>query len=205
VELSASHRQVRGLDLTRNWGQHNALLAGIHAAGHELVVTLDDDLQNPPEEIPALLEALSGEIDLVYGRPMTKRNSAMRRIATRGLRWVVTGITFGRIPTYLSGFRAFRAALLDEVGRDQGGTFVLDILLARTAGGTAAVDVRHDARRYGRSNYSLGELGKHAVIELDSLRRLAKRPGRRSPSYAVRRTTDVPAEKTDMAGQGAAR
>jgi len=201
VELGTEHREVRGLDLTRNWGQHNALLAGIHDARHELVVTLDDDLQNPPEEIPSLLKAVSGAVDLVYGRPIAKRHARMRRIASRAVRGVVTTITFGRIPTYVSGFRAFRAALLDDVDREQGNTFVLDILLARAAGGIAAVDVRHDPRRYGRSNYSLGELGKHAVIELDSLRRLAMGPGGRAPSYAVRTTTRVPAEDADMAGQ----
>src|ERR671928_1542804 len=58
VELSRANGHVRGLDLMRNYGQHNALLAGIRAAGGDVIVTIDDDLQNPPEEIPKLLAKL---------------------------------------------------------------------------------------------------------------------------------------------------
>ncbi len=67
AELAAGDDRVRGLDLMRNYGQHNALLAGIRAARHAIVVTLDDDLQNPPEEIPKLLAELDEGFDVVYG------------------------------------------------------------------------------------------------------------------------------------------
>ncbi len=203
VALSEERSQVRGIDLTRNWGQHNALLAGIHTARHEAIVTLDDDLQNPPEEIPSLLEVLRGDVDLVYGKPIAKRHALPRRIATKVVRGLVTAITAGRIPVDIGGFRAFRASLLDEVDREQGPSFAIDIPLTRAASHVAIVSVRHDPRRYGKSNYSFGTLSKHALIEFDSLRRLAMRPGRRSPTYAVRTTTGaMAAEIADAAGQG---
>ena len=60
----------------RNYGQHNALMCGFHNARGEFIVTLDDDLQNPPEEVPKLLEGLrSGDFDLVYGRYVSKKHS----------------------------------------------------------------------------------------------------------------------------------
>jgi glycosyltransferase involved in cell wall biosynthesis len=68
-KLAAKFPQVRGIDLMRNFGQHNALLAGIRAASGDLIVTLDDDLQNPPEEIPKILARLEEGVDVVYGCP----------------------------------------------------------------------------------------------------------------------------------------
>src|SRR5690606_31988365 len=59
--------RVRGARLSRNYGQHNALLCGIRRARYAVTVTLDDDLQNPPEEVPKLLDALEAELDVVYG------------------------------------------------------------------------------------------------------------------------------------------
>ncbi len=72
-QLAAADPRVRGLRLARNYGQHNALLCGIRAARGELVVTLDDDLQNPPEEIHRLLARLDEGYDVVYGSPQAER------------------------------------------------------------------------------------------------------------------------------------
>jgi len=63
TRLTAEHVWIRGIDLMRNYGQHNALLCGIRAANHEIVVTLDDDLQHPPEEIPKLVQKLAEGYD----------------------------------------------------------------------------------------------------------------------------------------------
>ena len=180
--LTRDHREVMGIDLTRNWGQHNALLAGIHAATGDLIVTLDDDLQNPPEEIPCLLEALSGEVDLVYGKPIAKRQVLPRRIATTIVRRLVHVMTGGGVPAEIGGFRAFRASVLDGLDDAQGDSFAIDIPLTGSANRIAAVSVRHDPRRYGRSNYTFGRLAKHALIEFDSLRRRRARPRRRPRS-----------------------
>src|SRR4051794_1560075 len=66
-ELVEQCPHVKGIDLFRNFGQHNALLAGIRAAENDVIVTMDDDLQHSPEQIPVLLEAMADDIDLVYG------------------------------------------------------------------------------------------------------------------------------------------
>src|SRR6266478_7957077 len=82
-ELSSRLATVRGLNLMRNYGQHNALLCGIRAAKYDLVVTLDDDLQHPPEEISRLLTRLVDGVDVVYGRPKAVRHGALRALASR--------------------------------------------------------------------------------------------------------------------------
>jgi len=82
-ELCSRSPVVRGLNLMRNYGQHNALLCGIRAAKYELVVTIDDDLQHPPEEIPRLLARLEEGFDVVYGAPKAEQNGLMRALASR--------------------------------------------------------------------------------------------------------------------------
>ena len=75
--------RVRGIQMARNYGQHNALLCGIRAAKGEIIVTLDDDLQNPPEEIPKLLYQLNQGSDVVYGTPEREQHGFLRDAASR--------------------------------------------------------------------------------------------------------------------------
>lgn len=91
VGLSERHGAVRGIDLMRNYGQHNALLCGIRAARYDVVVTLDDDLQNPPEEIPRLLAALAEGRDVVYGTPRREQHGLLRDLASRITKLVLQG------------------------------------------------------------------------------------------------------------------
>src|SRR5436190_627407 len=115
VALSQARAEVRGIDLTRNWGQHNALLAGIHATHHEVIVTLDDDLQNPPEEIPKLLDALGPQLQVVYGVPIDSAHSPHRRVGGAALREILRLLSGRREALVGSGFRAFRSELVEAL------------------------------------------------------------------------------------------
>src|SRR5207302_8844262 len=81
--LGETYQWVRGVSLMRNYGQHNALLCGIRAARYQIIVTIDADLQHPPEEIPRLLERLSEEYDVVYGTPLEKPHYWWRALTSR--------------------------------------------------------------------------------------------------------------------------
>jgi glycosyltransferase involved in cell wall biosynthesis len=81
TRLTAKHRWINGVDLMRNYGQHNALLCGIRAAKYEVAVTLDDDLQHPPEEIPKLVDKLAEGYDVVYGVPEKRQHDLWRNVA----------------------------------------------------------------------------------------------------------------------------
>ena len=86
-EKAAEHPQVIALDLVRNYGQHSANLAGLRQAKGDWVVTMDDDLQNPPEEIVELMRAAAdGSHDVVFGEFRQKQAAAMRRLGTRNFR-----------------------------------------------------------------------------------------------------------------------
>jgi undecaprenyl-phosphate 4-deoxy-4-formamido-L-arabinose transferase len=83
AQLAQQHEWIRGINLMRNYGQHNALLCGIRAARYERIVTMDDDGQNPPEEIPKLLQKLHEGYDVVYGPPLQEAHGFWRDLRRR--------------------------------------------------------------------------------------------------------------------------
>jgi len=163
VELAAGDDRVHGLNLMRNYGQHNALLAGIRAARHELVVTLDDDLQNPPEEIPKLLAKLEEGFDVVYGDAHERQFGFLRNVGTAmtklALRWVIGSDIAGKV----SAFRAFRTELRLAFADFEAPYVSIDVLLSWGTTRFAAVPVEHRPRAEGRSSYSFTRLATHAL------------------------------------------
>lgn len=123
-------RAVRGIRLARNFGQHNALVAGTRAARMPITVTIDDDLQNPPEEIPRLVqELLSRHLDVVYGVPENPEQALTRRLSGRLTRRALA-IGLGVDSALdVSSFRAFRTRVRDAFSNDLGTNVSLDALL----------------------------------------------------------------------------
>jgi glycosyltransferase involved in cell wall biosynthesis len=165
VALAGANPTVRGLDLSRNFGQHNALLAGIRAARGEIIVTLDDDLQNPPEEIPKLLARL-GAIDVVYGTPMERSYAFWRNIATRLVRASLRGPMGAQVAAWVGPFRAFRSDLRRPFDSFEGPDVSIDVLLSWGTNRFAAVPVAHREREFGQSSYSFGKLSALALTML---------------------------------------
>jgi glycosyltransferase involved in cell wall biosynthesis len=163
VDAVHSDSRVRGIDLARNVGQHNALLAGIRAARGATIVTMDDDLQNPPEEIPKLLAKLAEGYDVVYGSATERQQGITRTIGTRLTKWALTVAIGSQIAGDVSAFRAFRTRLRDAFEEFQGPYVSIDALLGWGTSSFAAVPVRHDARAAGTSNYGFLRLATHAL------------------------------------------
>ena len=163
-DLSERWPQVTGVRLGRNFGQHNALVAGLRAASMPVTVTIDDDLQNPPEEIPQLVNALLRDnLDVVYGVPEQVAQSFPRRLAGRMIRHALKrGLSVESAPT-VSSFRAFRTRNRDAFARDLGSNVSLDALLTWGGSRYGSVTVRHDARAVGTSNYTFGKLLRFAI------------------------------------------
>jgi len=150
---------VRGLNLMRNYGQHNALLCGIRAAKYDLVVTMDDDLQHPPEEIPQLLAELArGEADVVYGRPEREQHGFWRNLASRATKLAMEQMIGATNARDISSFRAFRTHLREGFANFQSPFVSIDVLLTWSTARTTAIDVRRDARKIGKSNYTTWKL-----------------------------------------------
>jgi glycosyltransferase involved in cell wall biosynthesis len=163
-QLAGENPRVRGLDLMRNYGQHNALLAGIRAARGEAVVTIDDDLQNPPEEIPKLLEQLErDEADIVYGTAAEQYYGLWRALGTRLSKLALRVAIGSDVASRASAFRAFRTNLRHAFAGFEAPYVSIDVLLNWGAARYAFVPVTHRARDEGQSSYSFGRLATHAL------------------------------------------
>ena len=122
---------VVGVRLSRNFGQHNALIAGLRHARYDVSVTIDDDLQNPPEEIPRLLACLEEEhLDVVYGVPTNVEQSLWRRMSGRMTRRAMRTVLGMKNAPDVSSFRAFRTRLRDAFSGNLGTNVALDALLS---------------------------------------------------------------------------
>jgi glycosyltransferase involved in cell wall biosynthesis len=163
--LARTHPRVRGLDLMRNYGQHNALLCGIRAAAGALIITIDDDLQNPPEEIPKLLAALAPHVDVVYGTPEREQHGLFRDLASRVTKSVLKGTLGSGASTApdVSAFRLFRTEVRRAFALYENPYVSIDVLLTWATSRFAAVPVAHAPRHAGRSNYTFRMLVRHTL------------------------------------------
>jgi glycosyltransferase involved in cell wall biosynthesis len=162
-ELSSRLPTVRGLNLMRNYGQHNALLCGIRAAKYEVIVTMDDDLQHPPEEIPRLLARLEEGFDVVYGAPKTEQNGPMRAIASRITRLALRSAVGADIAKNVSAFRIFRTQLREAFAGYQTPFVSIDVLLTWATTRFGATTVPFQKRFSGSSNYTFVKLVRYAL------------------------------------------
>jgi len=157
-ELAEQRTFVRGFNLMTNYGQHNALFAGIQEARFEIIVTMDDDLQHPPEEIPKLLNMLCSGYDVVYGRPAERSHSAWRNISSKLLKTTLKVVLGAEMGGHSSAFRAFRADMRRGFQNFRDAQLSIDVLLSWSAARVTHVLVNHQPRKTGKSGYTLRKL-----------------------------------------------
>lgn len=162
-ELALKHDHVQAIRMARNYGQHNALIAGVRAARCELIITMDDDLQHPPEEIPQLLAALTDDLDLVYALFEAEEHGAVRNFLSRAAKAGVFRAMGVQDASMLSAFRIFRTFLRTGFEQVHGPDVSVDVALSWTTTRVGSVTVRMDDRIEGDSGYNFGSLVKHAL------------------------------------------
>jgi len=150
--------RLRVVELSRNFGQHPAILAGFAIAGGDVIVTIDADLQNPPEEIPKLLALADQGFDVVGGVREVRRDSLFRRAASRIVNRVTTAITGIRMTDYGCMLRAYSREVIDLINRCEESSTFIPALAQTFSRRPAEVSVRHAERRAGASKYSLYRL-----------------------------------------------
>ncbi len=156
---------VRAVFLNRNYGQHNAVLCGLAHAGGDVVVTLDADLQNPPEEIPRLVQKMDEGYDVVGTIRVPRRDSLLRRVASRAINRLVRQATGVSMSDYGCMLRAYsRRVVLAMLACRERSTFV-PVLANGFARHTAEIEVAHAPRKSGESKYGLGKL-VHLMFDL---------------------------------------
>ena len=157
-ELADQDAAVLGLNLMHNYGQHNALLEGILRSSCDIIVTMDDDLQHPPEELPKLLEAIRQGHDVAYGKPVKREHTLWRNLSSRIIKGSLRIALGADMAEKSSAFRAFRGGLKKGFSRFSDAQVSIDVLLSWTADRVACVEVEHHPRKQGRSGYSFRKL-----------------------------------------------
>ncbi len=162
-DIASKNSNIRVLHMRRNFGQHNALVAGIRAARNEIIVTIDDDLQHPPEEIGKLLGAFADPaVDLVYAVPSVEEHGFFRSLASQTVKraLALAGVANAE---WVGAFRAFRVELREGFKEVNDAQVNLDVLLSWTTSQVRSVTVGMDRRSTGKSSYSFIRLARHAM------------------------------------------
>lgn len=159
---------VRGVNLMRNYGQHNATLCGIRAARYEVIFVMDDDLQNPPEEMPKLLAKLNEGYDVVYGVSRKRQQAWYKSLISAFLKRAIAYIMGQQAVRDIGAFKAFRADLRNAFDTFNGPAVLVDVLLSWGTTRFASVTVEEAPRTVGKSNYNLSKLIRVFLLVLTS-------------------------------------
>ena len=161
-ELACLHPNITGIKLSRNYGQHNAVLCGIRAANGDVIITMDDDLQHPPEELPNLLEKLFEGFDVVYGTPEKEPHGFLRGVASQVTKLVLQKSMGAETARQISALRVFKASLSEAFYDYRSPCVNIDVMLTWASTNFSVVKVRHEPRKTGVSGYSMRMLIRHA-------------------------------------------
>ena len=164
--LAKQYPHLLGVDLMRNYGQHNATLCGVRLARYEVIITMDDDLQHPPEEMHFLLEKLAEGYDVVYGVPKKLPHSWWRNLGSVLTKLMVSSAIGIKTVRDVSAFRAFRTNLREAFDGYNNPDVMLDVLLSWGTSHFAVVPVDEQPRAIGKSNYTLGKLLRMSLLYL---------------------------------------
>ena len=162
--LAKKYAWVRGIRLLRNFGQHNATLCGVRLARYEVTITMDQDLQHPPEAIPLLLAELENGYDVAYGAPKRLPQGLIRNLLTANIKRILSNIM--EIPSVrnISAFRAFRTHLRAAFEDFRSPNMIIDVLLSW--GTTRFTSVPVEIAEAQTSNYNFTALVRAALLIL---------------------------------------
>jgi glycosyltransferase involved in cell wall biosynthesis len=155
-ELHSRDNRVKVIQLMYNFGQHNAIMCGFHFVQGEYVITMDDDLQNPPEEIPKLIDRIKEGYDLVYGEYLSKKHNWFRNIGSSLVQLMYRKVF--NVYNNLSAFRIIKRQLIQNILNYDRNYVFIDGLLAWNTKNIGEIRVLHRERKHGRSGYGLGKL-----------------------------------------------
>jgi undecaprenyl-phosphate 4-deoxy-4-formamido-L-arabinose transferase len=161
--LADQYTWVRGINLMRNYGQHCALLCGLRAASYDIIITMDDDLQHPPDQIQKLVDKLDEGYDVVYGYPLHEQHGLWRNLASQLTKLALQNTMGAQTARRVSAFRALRSVLRRSFSSYQSTYVNIDVLLTWGTERFAAVPVKHDKRLAGESHYTVRKLILHGI------------------------------------------
>lgn len=157
-EIVKNHKEVRGFNFAKNFGQHAALMAGLNNVTGDIIICLDDDGQTPANEATKLIRAIEDGADAVYAKYDSKKHSAFRNFGTAMNEWM-TEVMLGKPKKlYVSSYFAVRRFVVDEMIKYKGSYPYVIGLVLRTTKNIVNVDVNHRSREIGTSGYNFAKL-----------------------------------------------
>ena len=155
--LRNEYSEIKGILLRKNSGQHNAVFAGLAAASFPIVVTLDDDLQHDPKDIPLLVGSLAPGVDVVYGTFVNRHHPLWKKLGSQFNSFMASAILGKPKKIYLSPFRIIKKELVDEILKFRGPFVYIDGLILAMTESIVSANVSHHRRSKGKSNYSFAK------------------------------------------------
>jgi glycosyltransferase involved in cell wall biosynthesis len=177
--LAAANATIQAIRLRRNFGKATALMVGIGACAGEVVITMDADLQDDPDEIPRFLEALEAGYDLVSGWKKERHDPLSKTLPSRLFNRVTARISGVRLHDFNCGFKAYRREIFDSVELYGELHRYVPVLASALGYRVAEIPVRHHARRFGKSKYGMARFtrGLLDLLTVVTITRFAYRPG----------------------------
>ena len=168
AELSRNDSRIVSVQLAQNFGQHNALLCGFSQARGDYIITIDDDLQHPPEEIPKLIAAMEAneKIDVVIGKYETKKHSLIRNIGSKVINGIARHTNEKTSHLDMTSFRLIKRFVIDYLLEINIRTPRIGYLITAITDKIVNVTVQHDERKYGHSQYTFKRLVNDFKVEV---------------------------------------
>jgi undecaprenyl-phosphate 4-deoxy-4-formamido-L-arabinose transferase len=153
--LASDYPFIKGISLRRNFGQHNAIMAGLNHVRGKFVVLMDDDLQHPPHAIVEMLRALDKGHDVCYTRYLNRQHAIWKQLGSKFNNWVATLLLGKPKDLYLSSFKAMNREVVNEIIKYDGPYAYIDGLTLDVTRSITTIDIQHQSRFEGEGNYNL--------------------------------------------------
>lgn len=174
-DLQSKEKNIRIIKFTRNFGQQSAVLSGFRNSRGEIIIQLDGDLQNPPEEIPRLLQKLNEGYDIVSGIRENRQDSLLRKLCSSLLFFIVSKLMGKNIKLDMSSFRVMKRGVIEKIDQCQDKSKYMAALVSWFGVSNAQVEVEHSRRFYGKTKYSAAKLIQVGIDIITGFSRLPLR------------------------------
>ena len=157
-QLALKHKQIKGIALSGNYGQHNAVMAGFNHCSGDYIITMDDDLQHPPQYIKAIIEQLNDGFDVCYTNYMNRKHALWKHLVSWINNIISSHLLNKPYKLYLSSFRGVKRNILNRVVENKSNNIYIDSEILKISPKITSIKINHQARFQGESTYSFRKL-----------------------------------------------
>jgi undecaprenyl-phosphate 4-deoxy-4-formamido-L-arabinose transferase len=154
-ELAETYEEIRSFELTRNFGQHSAIFAGVENSRMSWILTMDDDGQHPPAQISKLIDLVGDDVDVIYGKSSVEEHNFIRNLFSQSSKYLIYKILDVKYAKNVSAFRLFRRSLLENIKLSSLNNGVVDVVINWYTDRIQSVEVKMLKRAQGDSNYNI--------------------------------------------------